>query len=76
MKFTYTSLKILIAISRDQKQNTNLFLLSPVALSICTFRIGGKGVPETCYSEGGGKDDSQAFSPCNKASYSGEDREF
>ena len=31
------------------------------------IRIGGKGVPESFCSKGGGKDDSQASSPCNKA---------
>jgi hypothetical protein len=32
------------AISKDKKQNTNLFLFSLAALSICTFRFGSNGV--------------------------------
>ena len=76
MKFTYTSRKILLATSRDQKQKTKRFLLSPVALSICTLRIGGKDVAGSGCANGGGRDDSQISAPRKRALYNGLDHEL
>jgi len=46
---------ILLATNKDQKQNTYLFLLLPIALSIYTLKIGGKGVVGRGCSKGGGR---------------------
>src|SRR5579875_2938975 len=43
MKLTYTLRNIRFATKRDQKQKTNLFLLSLTALSIYTFSMGRNG---------------------------------
>ncbi len=69
MKITYTSQKIIFATSRDQKQKTNLFLLSLVALSICIFNIGGKGKVGTRCSGGVGRDDIHIPAFYKSASY-------
>jgi hypothetical protein len=42
------------ATSKDQKQNTNQFLLSHVTLSIWTFMMGGNGVAAHGVLDNGG----------------------
>jgi hypothetical protein len=63
------------ATSNDQKQNKNRFLLSPVALSIWTFSIGGKGVAVDGVSDNGGNVDSYISAPLSTASNNGLDLE-
>src|SRR5665213_76871 len=46
-KETNTSLKIPLATSNDQKQNTYRHLLSLAQLSSCTCSVGGSGFPGT-----------------------------
>jgi hypothetical protein len=64
-----------IATSKDQKQNTNRFLLFPAALSIWTFRIGGNGVAEHGVLDIGGSDASYISSTFSTAANSGHDLE-
>jgi hypothetical protein len=63
------------ATSKDQKQNTNRFLLSPTALSIWTFSIRGKGVAVDGVSDNGGNADSHISAPLSTASNNGLDLE-
>lgn len=53
--------------SRDQNQMKNQFLLSLQALSICTWKIGGKGLAGGGSYEEGGKEQTQASKPCKMA---------
>jgi hypothetical protein len=59
------------ATSKDQKQDTNQFLLSPAVLSIWIFRMRGNSVVGIGVLDKGGNDVSYIFTPCSIASNSG-----
>ena len=68
MKFSSISLNMPFTISKDQKQNTNWFLLSSVALCIWTFKMESNDRAKLDVSHKGGNDVLYIFVPCNTTS--------
>ena len=59
----YTSQKMPLQTSKEQKVKTYRFLLSPDALSSCSIKIGGKGLAGSGSAGGGRRESKQASAP-------------
>jgi hypothetical protein len=69
-------MNLLFVTYKDQKQNTNLFLLSPIALSIWTLKMEGNGVVGFDVSDKGGHGVSHISSLFSTASNKGFDLDY